>query len=249
MYNYKLPYENNWFDFPFAGLHLGLFIFYIVISFAYAFIFEWYHNEKLRNAIKQEKLKTELNFLKSQINPHFLFNTLNNLFSIAQKNNITELSTGINQLSNIMRYMIYESNSSFVSLQKELEYIDSYIDIQKLRHDETDEVIINFEKKGSFTNVQIAPMILLPFVENAFKHGVSINESSVISIFLEVTKDIIFFKVKNKVHHTYNTINESSGIGLENVKRRLDLIYSGRHHLNIRNEDNLYEIALKIDIQ
>lgn len=248
IFNYKLPFEKNWLNFPFAGLHLGLFVFYIVISFAYAFIVEWYRNEKLRNIIKQEKLSTELNFLKSQVNPHFLFNTLNNLFSIAQKHNIGELTTGINQLSNLMRYMLYESNSTFVSLQKEIDHIESYIDIQKLRYDETDEVLINFEKNGNLQNIQIAPMILLPFVENAFKHGTSINKSSIIYMLLEATDNSILFIVKNKVHNEQNSMNESSGIGLENVKRRLDLIYPNKHSLVIQNENNQYVIELKITL-
>lgn len=248
LYNYKLPYENNWYSFPSVQLHIGLFVFYIVISFAYAFIFEWYRNEKTRNAIKQEKLTAELNFLKSQVNPHFLFNTLNNLFSISQKHNINELSIGINQLSKLMRYMLYESNSNLVMLQKEIDYIDSYIAIQKLRHEETDELVINFEKEGDIKNTPIAPMILLPFVENAFKHGTSINESSIIHMFLKATNSTIFFNVKNKIHNERNSIEDTSGVGLENVKRRLDLIYPNRHSLDILNENGIYLIKLRIGI-
>ncbi|HPF12247.1 MAG TPA: histidine kinase [Flavobacteriaceae bacterium] len=243
---YKLPLSDNWFDFPFAGLHLGLVVFYLVISFTYAFIFEWYRNEKLRNIIKQEKLSTELNFLKSQVNPHFLFNTLNNLFSIAQKHHINELTTGIGQLSNLMRYMLYESNSNFVSLKKEIEHIESYIEIQKLRYDETDEVLINFEKRGDWQSKQIAPMLLLPFVENAFKHGVSIHGSSVIAIFLETTAASLLFKVRNKIRNEKKSIHDVSGIGLENVKRRLDLIYPNQYDLAIRTEKDHYEVALII---
>ncbi|MCG2459772.1 histidine kinase [Flavobacteriaceae bacterium F89] len=244
--NYGVIDRRDVFLFPSFGLHMGLFIFYTSISFAYAFTFEWLKNEKLRSEITKEKLKTELNFLKSQINPHFLFNTLNNLFSISQKFKADELSTGINELSNLMRYMLYESNTDFVSLKKEVKYIESFIEIQKLRYDETDEVIINFEKSGPIQNLPIAPMILLPFVENAFKHGISINESSVIQLFLNVTKDTLSFKVKNKIHNEQPTIGNSSGVGLKNVKRRLDLIYPNKYQLKMSEKNDIYTIDLEI---
>jgi sensor histidine kinase YesM len=185
--NYGVAPRKEVFLFPSFGLHMALFVFYTAISVAYMFILEWYKNEKLRGEIAEEKLKTELDFLKSQINPHFLFNTLNNLFSISQKYKARQLSSGINELSNLMRYMLYESNAEFVSLKKEIKNIESFITIQQLRHEEEDELIINFEKKGDLNKAVIAPMILLPFVENAFKHGFSLSESSIINLRLETT--------------------------------------------------------------
>jgi len=244
-FNYTEVNTKEVFLFPLFGLHMALFVFYTVISFAYAFTHEWFKNEKLRNEITQEKLKTELNFLKAQINPHFLFNTLNNLFSISQKHDIPELSTGISELSNLMRYMLYESNSSFVLLKKELDYIESFIEIQKLRYDEKD-FIINFDKKGNLEEIEIAPMILLPFVENAFKHGFSMDESSIIKMFLDVTDGNIYFKVQNKIFEHQGISESASGIGLENVKRRLELIYPKSHTLDIRKEANRFIVELNI---
>jgi len=244
--SYSEDIRKEVFLFPSFGLHMALFVFYTVISFAYAFTLEWFKNEKLRNEISQEKLKTELNFLKAQINPHFLFNTLNNLFSISQKHKIDEITTGISELSNLMRYMIYESNSSFVSLKKEVDYIESFIEIQKLRYDEND-FVINFDKKGSLSQVKIAPMILLPFVENAFKHGFNINESSIINMMVDVTNGNIRFKVVNKTFANNGVSDSASGIGLANVKRRLDLIYPHSHTLEILETADRFTVELNID--
>lgn len=244
-FNYTLSIDDGPFSFPSLGLHIALFIFYTSLSIAYAFTFEWFKNEKLRNEITQEKLSTELNFLKAQINPHFLFNTLNNLFSIAQKHDVPELSTGINELSNLMRYMLYESNASFVSLKKEIDYIESFIEIQKLRYDEED-FIINFDKKGNPEQIKIAPMVLLPFVENAFKHGFSMDESSIIKILLDVTDGNIYFRVKNKTFEHSGVSESASGIGLENVKRRLELIYPNQHKLEISKKEDRFTVELNI---
>ncbi|SMO81594.1 Histidine kinase [Saccharicrinis carchari] len=238
--------KNGTLYFPSMGVHMGLFVFYIALSFAYAFTIEWYKSEKLKNEIAKENISSELSFLKSQINPHFLFNTLNNLYSIAQKHQISELSAGIQELSNLMRYMLYESNAEFVLLQNEVDYIESFIAIQQLRLDEEDELMVNFEKKGEFGACSIAPMILLPFVENAFKHGFSLNESSVIHITLKVLHDGIYFKIRNKAFKQHSISDKNAGIGLENVTRRLHLIYPGKHHLKIYETDGYFTAELRI---
>ena len=243
---YRPVIEEDIFSFPSLGLHMTMFVFFTALSYVYAFIWEYNKNEKLRNEIAKEKLKTELDFLKSQINPHFLFNTLNNLFSIAQKHKVNELSTGINELSNLMRYMLYESNVEFVSLKKEIKHIESFIGIQRLRHDEEDDLIINFEKNGDFGNAKIAPMILLPFVENAFKHGFSLNESSIINLTLNVSDSTLFFKARNKAFKHHKFSDTSSGIGLENVTRRLNLIYPNNHSLKIVEEEGYFIAELNI---
>ncbi len=244
--NYSFSKEDGLLFFPSFGLHVALFFFYSALSFVYAFTIEWYRNEKIRNQILQEKLTTELNFLKAQINPHFLFNTLNNLFSIAQKHNISELTTGISELSKLMRYMLYESDTAFVSLQKEVNYLESFIEVQKLRY-EDEEFIVNFDKKGKLEAIQIAPMILLPFVENAFKHGISIEETSMVNILLDVTDGNIYFRVKNKIFEDQQLNESASGIGLDNVKKRLNLIYPEKHDLKIKKGKTHYTIELNIE--
>jgi len=244
---YGATSEDGLFIFPSFGVHSVLLIAYTAFSFAYAFTFEWYKNEQIKNQITQEKLRTELDFLKSQVNPHFLFNTLNNLFSIAQKHEVEELSTGIGELSNLMRYMLYESNSDLVLLQRELDHIESFIEVQRLRFDEEDEILINFDKKGNMEGMKIAPLIFLPFVENAFKHGTSIDASSIINIFLDVTDGNIYFRVKNKVFNEPKLADSASGIGLENVKRRLKLIYPNKHSLDIskKSDEHIVELNIK----
>jgi LytS/YehU family sensor histidine kinase len=142
--------------------------------------------------------------------------------------------------------MLYESNADYVSLKKELDYIESFIEIQQLRHDEEDELIINFEKKGDLSSAVIAPMILLPFVENAFKHGFSLNDSSVINFTLEASPSNISFKAKNKAFKLHKFSDKTSGIGLENVTRRLNLIYPDRHTLKIFEKNGYFFIELNI---
>jgi sensor histidine kinase YesM len=237
---------DSFYSYPSLGLHISLLLFYLACSFAYAFTMEWYKNNQLKNQLVQEQLSTELNYLKSQINPHFLFNTLNNLYSIAQEKKVPELEEGIGELSNLMRYMLYESNTPKVPLSKEISNLESFIEIQKLRIDE-DEILVNFQVNGSVHDSEIAPMILIPFVENAFKHGISFGKSSIIHILLEVTDIAISFKVKNKIHRESNMKDRNSGIGLENVKRRLQLIYPDHHILSIDENEEYYWIDLKID--
>lgn len=231
---------------PALGLHFGLFIFYTVVSFAYTFTREWYRNERLRSEITQQHLQTELDYLKYQVNPHFFFNTLNNLYSVAQEHQVAELANGIKELSNLMRYMLYETDTEFVPLSKEVKHIESFIEIQQLRQNENDDWIINFEKSGDFSKVFIAPMLLLPFVENAFKHGVAINKKSLISISVAAAPSEITFRAKNKIHQQLQLPTEASGIGLENVRRRLSLIYPDGHQLSIQKEQEYFQVELSI---
>jgi len=246
--NYSFSKDDGLMLFPAFGLHIALFFFYAALSFVYSITIEWYRNEKTRNKILQEKLTSELNFLKAQINPHFLFNTLNNLYSIAQKYEINELITGISELSKLMRYMLYESDTPFVSLEKEISYLESFIEIQKLRY-ESEEFIVNFDKKGKLEAIQIAPMILLPFVENAFKHGISLEENSVVNILLDITDGNIYFRVKNKIFDDQMHADSASGIGLQNVAKRLHLIYPQRHELTVHKDDVNYMVELSIQIR
>ncbi len=151
------------------------------VSIAYFFLKEWARNELVRNQMQAYQLSTEIKFLKSQINPHFLFNTLNNLFSMAQSKGNDELADGISKLSGMMRYMIYDSNAESVPLNKEIAYLEDCITLNKLRYAD-EEAKVTFSYPGQVQNIFIAPMLFIPFVENAFKHGVSINQPSEIDI-------------------------------------------------------------------
>jgi LytS/YehU family sensor histidine kinase len=207
---------------------------------------EWARNEKERRELQGEKLLSELAFLKSQINPHFLFNTLNNICSLARKkSDATE--PAIIKLSQIMRYMITDSTQEKVGLEEEVDYLNNFIELQKIRL--ADKVDIRFVIEGDLSAIQLEPLLLIPFVENAFKHGVSYNGKSRISIELKTDSGELSFMVENSKPSVKDTLKlEQAGIGLKNVSRRLELLYPGKHQLEIRDSESLYYVMLKIKI-
>lgn len=198
--------------------------------------------------IKAEHLHTELELLKSQINPHFLFNTLNNLFGLVRKLDET-IASGIAQLSHIMRYMIHESNVDKIELTKEVEQIHRLIELQKLRFSKDDDVTIHFKIEGDLKEVQIPPMLLIPFIENSFKHGISLDESSFIEIYLISETQRLVFTVRNTIHNRRKQIKPAEfGMGLKNVQRRLELLYPSKHRLDIQQSDNTFKIELILEL-
>ena len=213
----------------------------------YGFSYGWFVEKRLRNELEQEKLKAELSALKHQINPHFLFNILNSLYGLALKNEDDETATGITQLSQMMRYMLYESNEERVPLAKEISYLSNYIDLQRLRINEKTQ--LHFETEGKAMHHMIAPMILIPFVENAFKHGISVVYPSEIIILIRIADQTLHLMVRNPLHgHADRGQHDVGGIGLQNVMTRLDLLYGKRHELNIRTEGGFYEVNLHIPL-
>ena len=214
-------------------------------SFIYFFINEWAKNERIKNHLRAEQLAAELQLLKLQINPHFFFNTLNNLYGLAQDHNNSELASGIHTLADLMRYIVYESNEKLVSLQKEVRYINDYLKIFKLRIDVRDDVCINFKIEGEIENKFIAPMLLIPFIENACKHGINFKKKSFIHITLAVIKDQLTFFVSNSNHASLKIEhNKSCGLGLQNVHKRLELIYPHKYKLQIKPTEHTYEMKL-----
>lgn len=202
---------------------------------------------ELENRVKEqenERLKSELSFLRSQVSPHFMFNILNSLASLARKRS-DHLESAIIQLSQLMRYSLYHSDNR-VSLEQEAEYLGNYIELQKLRFGSVVNMHfhVNIEKK----DLQIEPMLLVPFVENAFKHGVGVIENPVIIILLEASAYQISFTVRNRFNPTQREVKDpSSGIGLQNVRRRLDLLYKNVYTLNTYpTQDNWFITELKI---
>ncbi len=194
--------------------------------------------------LKAKQLQTELSLLKAQINPHFLFNTLNNLFGLVQKND-KKAADGIVQLSHLMRYMIYESAVDRIDLNKELEQLQRFIQLQKLRFSKDDDITIDLQIEGNTEEIQIAPMLLIPFVENAFKHGISLKKQSFLFITLKINKPKLEFSVRNSIHENNNQKEQSdTGLGLNNVKRRLQLLYPDAHELKIREDGKTFEVQL-----
>jgi two-component system sensor histidine kinase AlgZ len=210
------------------------------------FASDWLRLDSRRRELETEKLTAELNFLKAQVNPHFLFNTLNNLYYLATvKSDIAPQV--ISKLSEVMRYMIYDSNHEKVELAREIEYIQHYIGLERLRL--KDGVPLDFEVSGK-TDILITPLILIAFLENAFKHGVSNgNDQCWVRAALEVKEARLVFKIGNSKVRGGTAIAEEEGIGLKNVKRRLDLSYPGKYKLDIQDQTDFFFVDLAIDLK
>ncbi|HSZ72035.1 MAG TPA: histidine kinase [Cytophagaceae bacterium] len=215
------------------------------ISTSLRTINEYLKKEKLQKETANEKLNSELAFLKSQINPHFLFNTLNNLYSLAHSRS-SNTANAIMKLSELMRYMLEDTAGKKMQLYRELEYIKNYLELQRLRIDESVKVELLIE--GDFTNKTIEPLLLIPFIENAFKHGISYQENSFIRVELISNDHQLILKVENSVSSQKAEKDDVSGIGLKNVRKRLELLYAGMHHLTIQQNENRYFVNLIIDL-
>lgn len=191
-----------------------------------------------------------LDFLRSQINPHFLFNALNNIYGMAIMENAERTSEGIEKLSDMMRFMLQENMQEKIALSREVAYLNNYISLQKLRTDPHPNIIIDTRIQEQVQTLQIAPMLLIPFVENAFKHGISFREPSIIKISFETKDNKLFFDVTNSKHAMLENDPEKdkSGIGLNNVKQRLELLYPGEHELVIRETANDFFVYLTIHL-
>ncbi|WP_116106617.1 sensor histidine kinase [Lewinella sp. IMCC34191] len=211
------------------------------------FVEDYFELEARRKELANQQLTSELQFLRAQVNPHFLFNTLNNLYYLAV-NNSQRTPEVIAKLSGMMRYMIYESNHENVPLDREIEYIENYLSLERLRLEEN--VPITFEVEGTTAGVRIAPLILITFLENAFKHGVSSSATAPwITVHLEADRSELVYRVANgKLSDDSKVLKNKSGIGLQNVKRRLELSYPGHHYLRISDTDERYEVILKLDL-
>lgn len=220
-------------------------LFIVIFVGMLRFAQDWFELDAKRKEIEREKLIAELNFLKAQINPHFLFNTLNNLYYLAysKSDNTTEV---IDKLSKMMRYMIYDSNHPKVLLSKEIEYMQNYISLERLRLN--NEIPIEFNIEGEPKDAMIVPLIFITFLENAFKHGVSGTQKDSwvrISIVLDGTSCI--YTVENSKIKNSNT-DTKSGIGLQNIQRRLELSYPGNYELISRDNADSYFVQLKLHL-
>ncbi len=203
---------------------------------------DWIQNQQLMKEKEKQYLETELNFLKTQIHPHFFFNTLNNLYSLTLKKS-DQAPEVVLKLSALMSYMLYESNAAKVSLNKEITYLQNYLDLEKLRFGQ--RLYVSFEIEGEIDEVSIPPMILILFVENSFKHGVKNNINKIIiEISLKVEGAFLLFSIKNPIGE--NLSKENTGIGLKNARRRLELLYGNNYQLDISENDNEFIVSLKM---
>jgi LytS/YehU family sensor histidine kinase len=230
------------------GFFSGFFMFLLLNGFVAAVaigIRHFMRTRKIKEQLKEEKAKNteaELAWLKNQINPHFLFNTLNNISSLTQIDP-DAAQDAIAQLSDLLRYAMYETNKNTVPIEGEVEFMRNYISLMKLRCNEKTEVTTTFDIKKS---VEIAPLLFISLVENAFKHGVSSNRPSRIDIRLLQNEDELIFDCDNTNYPKDDADRSGSGIGLENTRRRLDLIYHGRYEWEQSLNDDIYHVRITL---
>ena len=225
-------------------IYLRLIGIYVVVFLASSvkLLKHWYTMQNKNQLLVKEKLEAELNMLKSQVHPHFLFNTLNNLYALTLKKSDKSPDVVL-KLSEILDFMLYHSNKDFVELDREIKLVNNYIDLEKLRHGE--RLQIDFEIEGNPGNKLIAPMIIFPLVENCFKHGVSSTyQKSWIRLLLNLSYDRFIFTAENSMIKTTNT--QKGGLGLTNLRKRLDLIYPDNYRVEITETDSIFTATLEI---
>jgi sensor histidine kinase YesM len=250
---FYLQLFERWIDYLFPGYYfIAYYTFWDILLFLAVYLVlttliklarGWF---KL-NLLEQEKTSNELKALRSQLNPHFLFNSLNNLYSLTRKK--SDLAPAmVLKLSDVLRYVIYDAETSLISLRKELDFLNKYIEIQKLRLESDFRVQVDVQ--GDPGQLQIAPLLFLPFVENAFKHGVqSPDKPNKISIHWEINQSQVIFSVQNQiVPEAISEQEKYKGIGIANVKKRLELLYPEKHELYIQQDEKYFIVKLKIDL-
>lgn len=233
----------------FSGSGLMIYIslgFVILLASAIKLSRYWLQSQQDKANLEIQNRKSELALLRSQVNPHFLFNTLNNIDSLIRKDQ-DKASDTIVKLSEIMRYFIYETDSDKVPLEKEIDYLHSFIELQRIRH--KNPGFIRFQVSGSPTGKLIAPMLFIPFVENAFKHGIKGKKTPAITVDLLIQPTMMRFEVINFIDSRSDQVKDAGkGIGLANVKRRLDLIYPQKYSLSIEQTGEQYNVLLEINL-
>lgn len=225
-------------------LEFILAFFFVVQALLFFLVKERIKTSIVNRKLNEEKLILELKYLKSQINPHFLFNTLNNLYSMALTNQDITTANGISQLSQIMRYMLTDSEEKEIFLEKEIQYLKSYIELQKLRFSETDDITINIQYSGELGRVKIPPFLFIVFVENAFKYGIDYKSHSFVDIYFQVLPHGLLFEISNSVKQGEHY--QKHGIGLKNIKERLNLLYPDKHQLRIQQTADTYQVELEL---
>jgi two-component system, LytTR family, sensor kinase len=229
---------------PFLDIFTAALVVVILgVSTSVTTIQRWQTDKQHHQQLREEKTASELAFLKAQINPHFFFNTLNSIYALTYEDADTSRKA-IHQLSRMMRYLLYDTKQEFTLLKNEISFLKDYVELMKLRL--TDMVVVDFNYPTSMPNVQVAPMLFLPYIENAFKHGTSVNERSEILISISQDNNRLMLHVKNDVIQNKSVAPEEyGGIGLENTRRRLDLLYPGNYQLlfsesTVNKEYNVY---------
>ncbi len=225
--------------------YFAIVIMTLVLGVGFRSIFGWLSQKQIQDKLEQQNLRSELSLLRYQLNPHFLFNTLNNIDALIKHDN-EKASASIERLSDIMRYMLKESKHDFVDLSKEIDYIESYLSLERLRI--YNQNFLNYSISGDYAGLKIAPMIMITFVENAFKHSVDSNIENGIIIKLEIEKSRLIFNCENQYDKSEADKDKTHGIGLETVQKRLDLIYKNKNKLIINSENSVFKVNLELEL-
>ena len=210
----------------------------------YGLIIDFYKREQKSREMEHEQTDIKLQYLRNQLNPHFLFNSLNSIYSLVRRKS-DDAPEAVITLSELMRYMLYEANDKEVPLEKELDYIQNYISLQRLRIKNSEDVKINIH--GNCKGLKIYPLILITFIENAFKYGTDYKGKTFIDIKINIIKDQLHFYVKNNIG-IHKEDKENSGIGLENIKSQLQYLYNEQHNLSIDSNQGYYEVNLTLNL-
>lgn len=227
--------------------HLMFYLLTIGISTSVASVQKWQKDETLRRELDRQRINTELSFLKAQINPHFFFNTLNNIYALTNID-VKKAQEALLKLSRMMRYVLYENQKDQTLLSKEVNFIKDYIELMKMRLSEKVKLDIQIDELKE--DLVIAPMLLLPFLENSFKHGISSQHESIIKIKLEVMGDTLFFETKNHIFPINPDSPEAkeNGIGLVNTQRRLILLYPDKYRLKFGKDETKQDYWVNLTI-
>lgn len=236
--------EHNLFSFTQQFVEGFNIAFFIIMAILMRISMYWIRDQRNKTELALREHQLELELLKTQLNPHFFFNTLNNIYSLVYKKS-DNAPAAVMKLSEIMRYLIYESKSELVPLEKEVEQLENYIELEKLRIKDPD--FINYKIKGDIASHIIPPMLLITFAENAFKHGKRKVKSPGINIEITAENDRLTYSVNNYLLKEPNNANVGEGLGMQNTRRRLELLYPEKHRLVIDSDNNMYEVRLELD--
>lgn len=238
-------YRRKSYDFPILPVNLVVYTLGLLYGLSRDRLLKYRQESKMF----QEKMKADIDLLRSQINPHFFFNALNNIYAITQRNQDDEAGQAIMKLSGLMRYMIYDSDVAQISLAREWEHIENYVDVAKLKFDKQDKLDVKLRKEGHFRDHKISPLLLIPFVENAFKHGISSTGDGYIHLSLLLSDGELRFCIENPIFKKEEPWKKHPGIGLDNVKKRLRMLYPDSHHLEISDTGEKFDVKLTIRLE
>ncbi len=220
----------------------SLLLFIFIVSLVFSLIRKIQTQDLTEKQLSKEKINTEIQLLKAQINPHFIFNSMNNIYSLAYSKS-EETPTAVLKLSDMMRYVYYDCNKDEVALGAELEYLSNYIAFQQMKSPNEQNIV--FDHSGADETIRLAPMLFIPFVENSFKYSkIEDSKDAWVKISISTDNDMLTFRIANS--YPQNDDSHGSGMGIKNVKSRLELTYPNKHEFRVENKDSLFKVEMKI---